>query len=320
MAYLLNLLAPGLGHLASGRWMVGPLLLLLWLVLETAVFIAASFEVWSLLALPFPWLLLSLISLVDLWRVRRKPDAKKAGLLRSLLVLPLPPILIVVTVLAVTALAVRPVTIRSGSMTPSVVTGDTILVQLFRPLIRDLALGDIVLVAHPTQQGRNLIKRILGMAGDLIEIRSGVLHRNGRALSNCRLRTLRDHETHQQVIERLEVLDGHPYLVWDLPAIRSRALRVRVPDGHIFAVGDNRDRSGDSRTFGTVPVGSVRGLVTVRVAPVWTNNLFEAPLRARQAASERCSSRNGNARDEPSGETKRPQRVRGRGQAWPETR
>jgi len=109
----------------------------------------------------------------------------------------------------------------------------------------------VVLLAHPQHRGRLIVKRILGMAGDLMQIRAESC---GATVAPCRVRAaeLRDHETHQAVVERLEVLDGRPHLVWDQPAVRATALDVRVPEGHLFVMGDNRDRSGDSRSFGPV--------------------------------------------------------------------
>lgn len=288
MAYLLDLISPGAGHLAARRWRSGGALLALWLMSGAAAYVAMSFQVWAFLALPALWALLSLVAVVDLIRVRRQLEGSRPGCLRALLLAPLGPALAVIVGLVVSNAVVRPLRVRSGSMTPAAVTGDVILAQMFAPLIFGVHLGDIVLVADPRHAGRLLIKRILGVAGDLIEIRGGVLRRNGRPLAECELRSLRDHETRQLVHERLEVLDGRPYLVWDQPAVRSLALTTRVAQGQLFVVGDNRDRSGDSRTFGTVPVDSVRAVVTARVWPVLTNEIYRAPIKARQAAYRRC--------------------------------
>lgn len=291
MAYILSLFTPGLGHLASRRWFAGLFLVMLWLLGHSAVWIAMSFEVWALLAFPIFQLLLAVITCIDLYRVRKKSNDPKhrPGCLFSLLFSPIAPVLGVIAVLFVTSTVVRPVRIRSGSMTPSVVTGDVILVQIFAPRLWSIRLGDIVLVAHPQHSNRLLIKRVIGVGGDVITIRGGNLQRNGRTLSQCELRSLNDHETGQRVHERLEVLNRRPYLVWDQPAIRSTALTRTVPADHIFVVGDNRDRSGDSRSFGPVPLSSVRGLVTARIFPVLTNEVYQAPLGARRAAFQRCS-------------------------------
>lgn len=289
MAYLLDIIAPGLGHMTARRWFSGTSLLVVWFAGLTAAFTAMSFNVKALFILLGVHPLIATLALAHLLWLRHRAALSSPPWRWSLALLPLVIAALVLGTLYYTSSVVRPVTVRSGSMSPTVVTGNVILVQMFGPFLYGLHLGDVVLIAHPQHSGRLLIKRILGMAGDLIQIRGGELLRNGRRLSQCQLRSLRDHETHNPVVERLEVLEERPYLVWDRPAIRSRALDVRVPARHLFVVGDNRDRSGDSRSFGTVDASNVRGLVTVRVAPVLTNEVYQAPLRARRAAYQRCS-------------------------------
>lgn len=296
MAYFLDIIAPGIGHLTARRWFAGPALLLLWFAGLIAAYTAMSFDVRALYVMLGVHPLMATVALAHLLWLRHRSAISSPPWRWSLALLPLVIATLVLGGLFYTNNAVRPVTVRSGSMSPSVVTGDVILVQMFGPLLRGLHLGDVVLIAHPQHSGRLLIKRILGIAGDLIQIRGGEFLRNGRRLSQCQLRSLSDHETHNPVVERLEVLEGRPYLVWDRPAIRSLALDVRVPPGHLFVVGDNRDRSGDSRSFGTVPNANVRGLVTVRIAPVLTNEVYKAPLGARRAASKRCSRQSGQRR------------------------
>jgi len=291
MAYLLDVLIPGLGHLAARRWVLGVVLLAAWFSGLFVGALALSFDTRALLPLVAVHPVLACFAVVRLFWLNRRERLTRRPWRWSLALVPLVAVVLTGSGLVFSSAVVRPVLIRSGSMSPSVVTGDVVLVQMFGPLLNGVHLGDIVLVMHPQHRGRLLIKRIIGLAGDLIQIRGGELMRNGRRLSECELRSLRDHETHQPVIERLEVLGHRPYLVWDRPAVRSRAIDVRVQPGHLFVVGDNRDRSGDSRTFGTVPVENVRGLVTVRIAPVLTNRVYQAPLGARRSAYERCSSR-----------------------------
>lgn len=297
MAYLLSLLVPGWGHLSSRATFSGVCLVIFWLVGLAILFVMSSFQVWLIMTLFGLHGLFVLVSIVDLKRLRRKGRIDKVSPFRTLIALPAISILIGIAFFLVTTHLVRPIEIRSGSMTPSVVTGDVVLVQMFGPTVFGIHLGDIVLVFHPRLEGRLLIKRILGMAGDLIEVRSGEFWRNGRRLSQCNLRRLRDHETRQPVVERLEVLDGRPHLVWDVPAVRSKNVRLRVPPGRIFVVGDNRDRSGDSRNFGNVPITLVHGIVTNRIAPVLTDQVFKAPLGARQRAYKLCSNRRGSGKN-----------------------
>lgn len=293
MSYLLDLVVPGVGHLAARRWITGLLLIGHWLGGLAASWVAASIDARAVLGLPAVHAALAVLSVAHLRWLRRPAAAHARETTWRWAWLALPAVWVVAAGLglALTSRVVRPVAIRSGSMSPTIVTGDTVLVQMFGPALRGLRLGDVVLVAHPQHRGRLIVKRILGMAGDLMQMRGGELRRNGRPVAECELRTLRDHETHETVVERLEVLDGRPHLAWDQPAVRSRAVDVRVPGGHLFVMGDNRDRSGDSRSFGTVPAASVRGLVTTRIAPVLTSRVGEAPLGARIEAARRCDPR-----------------------------
>lgn len=293
MSYLLDLVVPGVGHLGARRWLGGLALLVLWLGGLAAAWIAASFEARNLFGLPAVHAALAILGVAHLHWLRRRagPGDRERTWRWAWLCLPAVWVVAAGLGLGLTSRVVRPVRVRSGSMSPTIVTGDVVLAQVFGPALRGLRLGDVVLVVDPVHRGRLLVKRILGVAGDLMQIRGGELRRNGRAVAECELRTLRDHETRQAVVERLEVLEGRPHLVWDQPAVLSTAFDARVPAGHLFVMGDNRDRSGDSRSFGSVPAASVRGLVTARIAPVLTSRVGEAPLGARVEAARRCAPR-----------------------------
>jgi signal peptidase I len=288
VSYLLELLCPGFGHISANRWILGPVMAIVWISGICVFSVLASFDVRNLVAIGGLQLVLGGLGCLRLWRLRRLEKTKATNTAWAVVLMVLLLLLYGGVFVVLTQTLVRPTVVQSGSMMPAINTGDVLLAQLFGPMIFGVARGDIVLVAHPTQAGKLLVKRILGLTGDLIEIRGGVLHRNGHSLSQCRLRTYHDPETKRQVIERLEVQDRRPYLVWDLPEVMSKALTVRVPPGQVFVAGDNRDRSGDSRSFGTLPVASIRALIRVRLAPSPANEIDRAPMAARKAAYQRC--------------------------------
>lgn len=160
--------------------------------------------------------------------------------------------------------------IPSGSMRPTLLEGDVVLVNrlaydLKLPLT-DIALMRLgepqrgqVVTFHSPRDGERLIKRVVGVPGDSIEMRDDVLYVNGVAAN---------YEARSDVMEPLR--SGA-----DVPAVRAtelsagsgahavqflpevNALRsfgpVQVPAGEYFMLGDNRDNSGDSRFIGTVP-------------------------------------------------------------------
>lgn len=140
--------------------------------------------------------------------------------------------------------------IPSGSMEDTLLIGDRILVAKFAygvriPFTKSRILdfhkpqiGDIFVFDPPPGAGdQNLIKRIVGLPGDVIEIREGELYRNGN------------------------IVEGEDYIKRYFPSgMRRRSFEpVEVPPGHVFAMGDNRDISKDSRYWGPVPFENIKG-------------------------------------------------------------
>lgn len=140
--------------------------------------------------------------------------------------------------------------IPSSSMENTLLIGDRILVAKFMygikvPFtnIRILdfhkpQIGDIFVFKPPPAAGKtqNFIKRIVGLPGDVIEVRNGNLYRNGMAVVG------------ENYVKRYPFSPQSP-----------QNGRMAVPPGHVFAMGDNRDRSSDSRVWGPVPIENIRG-------------------------------------------------------------
>lgn len=100
------------------------------------------------------------------------------------------------------------------------------------------AIGDVFVFTPPPESNRtqSFIKRIVGVPGDVIMVRNGDLYRNNEKI------------TGENYVKR----------VYDPRAIRAYGPET-VPPGHIFAMGDNRDLSSDSRKFGFVPIENIKG-------------------------------------------------------------
>ena len=143
--------------------------------------------------------------------------------------------------------------IPSGSMKPTLLIGDHILVSKFNygvklPFVRSTLIpvgspkrGDIVVFIYPEDRSKDFIKRLVGLPGDTVEVRDKQILLNGQPWK----------ETHGVNSDSL-VIPG---------AVQPRDNfgPVKVPEGSLFVMGDNRDESYDSRFWGFVDMKDVLG-------------------------------------------------------------
>ena len=146
--------------------------------------------------------------------------------------------------------------IPSGSMEDTLAIGDHLLVNKFlygtkvpfmgkRVLkIRDPKRGDVVVFEYPKDESRDFIKRVIGLPGDEIEVRDKKVYINGALYINPQ-------EVHK---------DPEP----EPQNVRDNFGPVTVPAGSYFVMGDNRDRSYDSRFWGFVPEEKIKGMAFIK--------------------------------------------------------
>ncbi len=170
--------------------------------------------------------------------------------------------------LGIRSFVVEPFKIPSGSMIPTLLVGDYIIVNKFAygvrwPIGGDLLLpfgeperGDVIVFRYPDNPSIDYIKRIIGLPGDLIEIREGRLWVNGQVQDRVADGEFRYHDYQQdrEVIKRRyrEIARGGvEYSV--IRNLRASGVgserRWRVPEQRYFMMGDNRDNSRDSRLW-----------------------------------------------------------------------
>jgi signal peptidase I len=161
--------------------------------------------------------------------------------------------------------------VPSGSMRPTILVGDRIMVDRRAYDLRvpftttslwryaDPQRGDIIVFLSP-KDGTRLVKRVVGIPGDRVELRGFALTINGVAVLYEPLGSTTEAESPYVLLsEGLPGHQAHPVRAFD-PGLRSDGTQVfEVPAGQYFALGDNRDESFDSRYWGSVPRDAVLG-------------------------------------------------------------
>lgn len=130
-------------------------------------------------------------------------------------------------------------------MEPTLLPGDLLLVDEYNPKVTGYRRGEIVAFTPPGSAADSMAfaKRIIGVAGDTIDLSGGSVFVNGIELS----------EPYVDVGQVTEPLGGQSHFV--------------VPTAAVFVLGDRRESSSDSRVFGAVPIANVAGTVVYRCSP-----------------------------------------------------
>ena len=184
----------------------------------------------------------------------------------------------------VRTVAFQPFNIPSGSMIPTLLIGDYLFVSKYSygysrySLPIDIPLfsgrifeqsperGDVAVFRHPPDNHEDFIKRIVGIPGDHIQMIGGVLHINGKAVEKHRIEDFVQpvFGGRTRLIPRyVETLpNGVSYSVLEMlgdTGPEDNTPEFVVPAGEYFAMGDNRDDSNDSRSWGYVPLENFIG-------------------------------------------------------------
>jgi signal peptidase I len=135
--------------------------------------------------------------------------------------------------------------IPAGSLKPTLLVGDQILAKTDNDSKTNLKRGDLIVFPYPVDRSKNFIKRIIAISGDIIKIKNKKVLLNGEILNE-------------------------PYIVHASPKIykeqfnpRDNLKQIKVPENSLFVMGDNRDKSHDSRFWGFVETSDVIGKASI---------------------------------------------------------
>ncbi|KAA9134085.1 signal peptidase I [Marinihelvus fidelis] len=178
----------------------------------------------------------------------------------------------------------EPFKIPSGSMIPTLLVGDFIVVNKFNYGLRlpvlnnkfvpigDPERGDVIVFRHPAEPGVTLVKRLVGLPGDRVVYRNKQLTINGEVMTiqgGAPLASgdLKCSTPRRDAVRYREDLGGKRHDILLHTGMRGPEGEWVVPEGHYFMMGDNRDQSVDSRSWGFAPEENIMG----RAVATWLN-------------------------------------------------
>ena len=190
---------------------------------------------------------------------------------------------VILAVFILRSFLVEPFKIPSGSMIPTLLIGDFILVNKYTYGIRLPVLnkkvvelntpqrGDVVVFRYPPDPSLDYIKRVVGLPGDKVAYRNKKIFINGQEVAQKKIEDYLDRDRlfyTPRFVETLGSVEHHILVEAEAPAFvpqlarfphsekciyNSEGISCEVPPGHYFMMGDNRDNSQDSRFWGFVP-------------------------------------------------------------------
>ena len=161
--------------------------------------------------------------------------------------------------------------IPSGSMKPTLLVGDHLLVNKFiygikipyidRIIIpiKKPKMGDIIVFKWPKDESKDFIKRVIGVEGDVIEIIVDRLYVNSEEITSKYIGTFNDDDYPRAAEEYEETLGDVKHDILDQEKRYETYGPVTVPKDSVFVMGDNRDNSEDSRYWGFVTLNKIKG-------------------------------------------------------------
>jgi len=195
----------------------------------------------------------------------------------------------------------EPFNIPSGSMKPNLEVGNYIFASkfhygysrysipfgfnIFEGRIFELnqpKRGDVIIFKLPLDKSTNYIKRLIGLPGDKVIVKNGIIYINGEELKQQPNGEYIDNDYNNPVAiaQYIEHMDNKEYLILDMieNSPIDNTYEYTVPEDHYFFMGDNRDNSQDSRSIqkvGYVHKDLIIGKATIKLFPEGFSNIFK---------------------------------------------
>jgi signal peptidase I len=180
---------------------------------------------------------------------------------------------VIFVVLILRSFVIEPFRIPTGSLEPTLLVGDFILVNRFDyglhlPVtntkifnIGEPKRGEIAVFRFPIDPSVYYIKRVIGLPGDHVRYTNKVLYVNDQMADQQFVTNVSPskNDDNQDVIEKNENFLGTKHLIYQIPDKPAEDFETVVPEGEYFVMGDNRDSSYDSRYWGYVPEQNLKG-------------------------------------------------------------
>ncbi|MDR2672660.1 MAG: signal peptidase I [Coriobacteriales bacterium] len=166
---------------------------------------------------------------------------KRHSMLRALVEFALALVIALALTWVVKTFFVEPFEVPSGSMETTIMTGDKLLADKYTINFDAVKKGDIIVFADKVQPGRILVKRVIAVGGQTVDLINGRVYVDDNPL-------LEPYINDSQTLPLAQHFDNMPI---DYP--------FTVPEGHLWVMGDNREHSADSRYFGSIPADTVYG-------------------------------------------------------------
>ncbi|MDH4358605.1 MAG: signal peptidase I [Candidatus Berkelbacteria bacterium] len=158
--------------------------------------------------------------------------------------------LIIIIAFAIRVFAVQPFIVEGQSMEPMFKNNDYLITEKILYRLKDPARGDVVIFHPPENPSINYIKRVIGLPGDVIEIKDGKVFVNSQALS-------------ESYVDSSTLLN-----------LKSPQAPITLKSGEYYVLGDNRNHSRDSREIGAIPKQNIVSRIWFRLLPPSSIRIF----------------------------------------------